>query len=56
MENLFFFQKMDMDIIIKITDKLEGKNQHAHDYGLGSLLQSDIYYCKQKLMRLDKKI
>ena len=31
-------KEMDMDIIIKMFDKLEGKIQQAHEYGLDSLL------------------
>ena len=28
---------MDMDVIIKMFDRLEGNIQQAHDYGLDSL-------------------
>ena len=28
---------MDMDVIIKMFDRLEGKIQQAHDYGLDTL-------------------
>ena len=30
--------EMDMDIVIKMFDNLEGKIQKAHEYGLDSLL------------------
>ena len=29
---------MDMDVVMKMFDKLEGKNQQGNDYGLDSLL------------------
>ena len=29
---------MDVDIVIKMFDKLEGKIQQAHDHGLDGLL------------------
>ena len=35
---------MDMDVIIKMFDRLEVKIQQAHDYGLDTLFQQKIDY------------
>ena len=39
---------MDMDVMIKMFDRLEGKIQQAHDYGLDTLIQPKIDYWNQK--------